>query len=152
VKLDADVSKLVKTVSIGCFVMCAVEILIAAILRIAGLIHFYALMIIFAVLGTAVVVGCFFWMASSLQKSLDAAENGGAKVSRGVQAGYNKRRIAQALWMVAAIFVPQVIYGKFVPNITISGILPLLFPAMVIYVVQLTGRFKKVPDVKGGET
>ena len=82
-------------------------------------------------------------MAVSLQKSLDEAASGGKAVKKGVQAGYNKRLLAQAAWVAVAVFVPYI-------N-TVCGLIPLLFPKLAIYGLQITGKLNLMQPKSGGK-
>jgi hypothetical protein len=139
-KLDIDIKQLANGVTIGCGILCILEIAVALILSAVKLIKFYPLLIAASIGGTVVIVMCFWWMASALQRSLDKEKDGGEQVKKGVTTGYNKRLMAQGIWIVISIFVPKAIYGDFVSVITICGLLPLLFPRIAILGLQKTGR------------
>lgn len=152
--LDVDVKKLAQDVSVGCAILCVLEIALVLLLNAVKLVTFNPLIIASSIGGTVVIVFCFWWMAKSLQKALDDATNGGKNIRVGVAAGYNLRLLAQGVWIVIDIFVPQLIYGEFIPLITICGLLPLLFPRIAIVSLQATGRLKKnnkTSNEQGGE-
>ena len=86
--LDDDIKGFVKGVFAGCGILCVIEIVVGFLISLTGLYSFDVTIIIGAVGGTLVGMICFIWMAVSLQRSLDAAQNGGAEVRRGVQKGY----------------------------------------------------------------
>jgi hypothetical protein len=155
--LDSDLKGFIKGVTIGCSLLCAAQIAISAGLSASGLIkfHFDYTIITGTVGGTLVALGVFVWMMFSLQRALSAAENGGAEVRRGVQLGYGKRLLAQGVWIVAAIFLSQI-------N-TVCALIPLLFPKLAIYLLQITGKLNLTqpsagvapqvqPGAKGGES
>ncbi|MBQ1598512.1 MAG: hypothetical protein II566_09985 [Lachnospiraceae bacterium] len=144
-KLDIDIRRLANGVSVGCAVLCLIEIGVALALSAFGIITLKpASQIIASILasvgGTVVIVGCFWWMASALQQALNKEEDGGEQVKKGVTTGYNKRLMAQGIWIVISIFVPKAIYGDFVSAVTICGLLPLLFPRIAILGLQKAGR------------
>lgn len=152
-KFDSDVQGLLKGVVKTSLLLFAVEAAIGIVLCAAGLFHLEMTplsvlgIVLGAAGGTAIAVFCFWWMCASLQKSLDAAAAGKAEVKRGVQAGYFKRLMVQGIWVAIAAFVPVI-------N-TISGLVPLLFPKMAIYLLQITGKLnltQQKPKVKGGES
>ena len=148
--LDDDIKGLVKGVYVGCGILCVIEIVVGFLISLTGLYSFDATIIIGAVGGTLIGMICFIWMAVSLQRSLDAAQNGGAEVRRGVQKGYTQRMGLQGLWIVAAVFVPFI-------NV-ISALVPLLFPKLAIFLLQITGKLNLTQNVdsttgvKGGES
>lgn len=156
-KFDSDIKGLVKGVFIGCSILCAAETVIGIVIAAAGFFDFtadpktIAGIVLGSAGGTAVAMGVFVWMAASLQKSLNEAALGGAHVKRGVQAGYTRRLLAQGVWIVIAVFAPFI-------N-TIFGLIPLLFPKLAIYGLQLTGKLNLTNTKgtgssgdKGGET
>lgn len=148
--LDDDIKGLVKGVFTCCAVLCVIEIVAGFLISLTGLYSFDVTIVIGAVGGTLIGMICFIWMAQSLQKSLDAAQNGGAEVRRGVQKGYAQRMGLQGLWIVASVFAPFI-------NV-ISALVPLLFPKLAIYVLQITGKLNLTQNVdsqagvKGGES
>lgn len=149
VRFDSDIKGLLKGVGIGCSILCAVEMAAGIVIYAAGFFHLKADpasiigVILGSVLGTAVAVAVFWWMAASLQRSLDEAASGGKAVKKGVQAGYNKRLLAQAAWVAVAVFVPYI-------N-TVCGLIPLLFPKLAIYGLQITGKLNLTQPKSGGK-
>ena len=148
--LDDDIKGFVKGVYAGCGILCVIEIVVGYLISLFGLYSFDVKIVIGAVGGTLVGMICFIWMAVSLQKSLNDAQNGGAEVRRSVQKSYTKRMGLQGLWIVASIFIPFI-------NV-VSALIPLLFPRMAIFMLQITGKLnltQKVDNaagVKGGES
>jgi len=151
-KFDADIKGLLKGVFTGCGILCAVEVAIGIVIYAVGLFGLKGTssnivgVVLGAAGGTAVACLVFLWMAASLQKSLNQAALGGAAVRKGVQTGYTRRLLAQGLWVIAAIFLPFI-------N-TICGLIPLLFPKLAIYILQITGKLNltQKPGDKGGES
>ena len=148
-KLDSDIKGLVKGVFTGCGILCAIEIAVGIVMCAAGFFHegstpaSIAGVIVGSLGGTAVAMLVFLWMAVSLQKSLDKAALGSAAVKRGVQAGYTQRLLAQGAWVVAAALVPFI-------N-TICGLVPLLFPKLAIYMLQVTGKLSLTQKSQTGQ-
>ena len=122
--LDDDIKGLVKGVFACCGILCVIEIVVGFLISFTGLYAFDVTIVIGAVGGTLIGMICFIWMAVSLQRSLNAAQNGGAEVRRGVQKGYTQRMGLQGLWIVASVFVPFI-------NV-ISALIPLLFPLLSV--------------------
>ena len=101
-----------------------------------------------------------------VQKIIDEPDEKRRKAT--LQLSYNSRMLLQALWVVVAIAAPC-----FQP---FAGVLPLFFPRVTIYYLQITGKYKPLapkaepvdvsveddpapadaqrsaPDEKGGET
>lgn len=137
-KFDNDIKGLLKGVLTGCGILCLVEVVIGIVFCAAGLFNMKMApgpligVILGSVGGTAVAMLVFLWMTVSLQKSLDKAALGGAAVKKGVQTGYTQRLLVQGIWVVAAIMIPFI-------N-TVCGLIPLLFPKLSIYLLQITGK------------
>ncbi len=139
-QLDKDVRDLAKGVTRGSSILCVIEILLIVLLSVAGLVTFRLTMVLAAIGGTAVVVGCFWWMAVSLQKSLDEALSGGRAVKSGVMAGYGKRLGVQGLWVIVTVVVPYMLTGQMQTSVIVCGLVPLLFARLSIYGIQITGK------------
>ena len=58
-----------------------------------------------------------------------------------MQKSYSKRMLLQALWVAAAVLLPCFQWA--------AGVIPLLFPRVTIFFLQITGRYD--PKIKGGE-
>lgn len=137
-KLDSDIGGLLKGVLTGCVILCLLETIAGIVVYAAGVLGLEASpknfigVVLGSFGGTVVAMLVFLWMAVSLQKALNAAAADGKAVRKGVQTGYASRLLAQGVWVAAAIFIPYI-------N-TICGLIPLLFPKMAIYVLQITGK------------
>jgi len=134
VHLDSDIKTFVKDVYIGCGILCVAEIAVCMIVSMTGFFDFTIGMTLGAIGGTLVSMICFLWMAFSLQRSLDKAQNGATPINKGVQSGYGKRLALQGVWILVCIFS-----GIVNP---ICGLIPLLFPKAAIYMAQMTGRLE----------
>ena len=90
--------------------------------------------------GAAVAVGNFAGICIMVQKVLDEPDEKRRKAK--LQLSYNGRMLLQALWVVVAIAAPC-----FQP---FAGVLPLLFPRVTIYYLQITGKYQ--PPKRSGES
>ena len=77
-------------------------------------------------------IGNFAGICFVVQKVIDEQDEKRRKAT--LQASYNIRMLLQALWVVIAIAAPC-----FQP---FAGALPLLFPRVTIYYLQITGKYK----------
>ena len=117
-------------------------------------------------MGAAVAVGNFAGICIVCQKVIDEQDEKRRKAT--LQASYNVRMLLQAVWIIVSIGAPC-----FQP---FAGVLPLFFPRVTIYYLQITGKYKPLapkaepvdvsveddpepadaqqsaPDEKGGET
>ena len=71
----------------------------------------------------------FFLMGMAVQKA--AAETEEAAAKRWIQASYSQRNMMQMLWVILTIVLPCFQF--------VAGILPLLFPNIVIKTVGILG-------------
>ncbi len=90
------------------------------------------------VLGALVASANFIALCITVQKITDLANPAAAK--GWMQLSYNARLILQALWCIAAIQLTGVQF--------IAGMLPLLFPRVVILYLQKTGAYTPEPKEK----
>ena len=137
-----------------------------AALHLVGWVRFDYTVILGSLVGAAVAVGNFAGICFVVQKIIDEPDEKRRKAT--LQLSYNSRMLLQALWVVVAIAAPC-----FQP---FAGVLPLFFPRVTIYYLQITGKYKPLapkaepvdvsveddpapadaqqsaPDEKGGET
>ena len=116
--------------------------------------------------GRSVAIGNFAGICFVVQKIIDEPDEKRRKAT--LQLSYNSRMLLQALWVVVAVAAPC-----FQP---FASVLPLFFPRVTIYYLQITGKYKPLtpkaepvdvsveddpepadaqqsaPDEKGGET
>lgn len=91
------------------------------------------------IVGSAVAVANFFLLGLTVQKVADTADEKDAR--RIMQASYSRRMLLQGLWLIVSLLAPCFYW--------IAGALPLLFPRITIFLLQITGQFK--PEKKDGE-
>ena len=103
-----------------------------AALHLVGWVRFDYTVILGSLVGAAVAVGNFAGICFVVQKIIDEPDEKRRKAT--LQLSYNSRMLLQALWVVVAIAAPC-----FQP---FAGVLPLLFPRVTIYYLQITGKYK----------
>ena len=77
-------------------------------------------------------IGNFAGICFVVQKVIDEPDEKKRKAQ--LQISYNTRMLLQALWIIIAIAAPC--FQAF------AGVLPLLFPRVTIYYLQITGKYK----------
>ena len=83
-------------------------------------------------IGAAVAIGNFAGICLVCQKVIDEQDEKRRKAT--LQASYNVRMLLQAVWIIVSIGAPC-----FQP---FASVLPLLFPRVTIYYLQITGKYK----------
>ena len=123
-KLQDAVKKETKFMAAGCGVCCVVTILVFVLLHMffPDTVIFDYRVILGAVLGSAVAVGNFLWMAIAVQKFTSCEDDERAKVVW--KTNFRYRMLAQLVWGILAIVLPFI-------N-TVAGIVPLFYPSIVI--------------------
>ena len=84
------------------------------------------------IIGALVAIGNFAGICFVVQKVIDEPDEKKRKAQ--LQISYNTRMLLQALWIIIAIAAPC--FQAF------AGVLPLLFPRVTIYYLQITGKDK----------
>ena len=84
------------------------------------------------IIGALVAIGNFAGICIVVQKVIDEPDEKKRKAQ--LQISYNTRMLLQALWIIIAIAAPC--FQAF------AGVLPLLFPRVTIYYLQITGKYK----------
>ena len=103
-----------------------------AALHLVGWVWFDYTVILGSLVGAAVAIGNFAGICFVVQKIIDEPDEKRRKAT--LQLSYNSRMLLQALWVVVAIAAPC-----FQP---FAGVLPLFFPRVTIYYLQITGKYK----------
>lgn len=91
-----------------------------------------------AVCGSVIAVLNFTILCLTVQSAVEMESK--RKMKARFQLSYNIRMVVQAGWVVAAFLIPQIHF--------IAGAAPVLFPNLVIYYLQFTGKLMP----KSGET
>ncbi|MCQ2420717.1 MAG: ATP synthase subunit I [Clostridia bacterium] len=140
-KIQKTVLKETGHIALGVLILDIVMCLVFALLK-----RFDYTVCLGALLGSVFAVGNFFLLGLALQKALDLGD-GAAKY---MHASYSRRMLLFVVCIAVSVLVPC-----FNP---IAAIAPLLFPRIVIFVMQLLGMYKpeKIPapaeNQEGGKT
>lgn len=105
---------------------------IFAALHLVGWVKFDYTVVLGSLIGAAVAIGNFAGICLVCQKVIDEQDEKRRKAT--LQASYNVRMLLQAVWIIVAIGAP--VFQPF------AGVLPLLFPRVTIYYLQITGKYK----------
>lgn len=141
-KLQPASQKEIARIAAGTLAGAAVLVAVFAVLGLAGVYPFRWTVITGALGGSAVAILNFTLLCLTVQNAAGVED---PKLLRAkVQASYTARLLVQGLWCLTAYLAPcfQVV----------AGILPLLFPNLVIYSLRATGRIEAPPPPPpGGE-
>ena len=135
-KIQKTVLKETKHIAVGVFLADVLMCIVFAVLK-----KFSSAVIFGALLGSVFAVGNFFLLGLALQKALELGEG----ASRYMHASYTRRML---------LFVVCIAIGVLVPCFhPVAVILPLFFPRLVIFAMQLLGMYKpeKNDSEKGGD-
>lgn len=83
-----------------------------------------------ALCGSIIAVANFTILCLTVQSAVEIESK--RKMKARFQVSYNARMVLQAGWVVAAFLIPQIHF--------IAGAAPILFPNVVIFYLQFTGR------------
>lgn len=165
-KLEPESKKELGRIAGGTAICTAAMWVVFAALHTVGWARFDSSVILGSLVGALVAIGNFAGICLVVQKIIDEQDEKRRKAK--LQLSYNGRMLLQAVWVVVAIAAPC-----FQP---FAGVLPLFFPRVTIYYLQITGKYKPLapkaepvdvsveddpapaeaqqsaPDEKGGET
>lgn len=129
-KFQPAVKKELLHIAIGTSAFSAVMLVVFGVLAAFGVVKFDYTVLLGAVGGTAVAILNFALMCLTVQAATatDSEKQSRAKM----QMSYNFRLLGQAIWCILAFFLAFI-------N-PVAGILPLLFPRIVIYILQIAGK------------
>ena len=131
-KLQPESQKELTRIACGTAICTAVMWVIFAALHLVGWVKFDFSVILSSLIGAAVAIGNFAGICLVVQKVIDEQDEKRRKAT--LQASYNVRMLIQAVWIIVAIAAP--VFQPF------AGVLPLLFPRVTIYYLQITGKYK----------
>lgn len=151
-KLQPASKKEVSRMAAGCGVCAVIEIAAFGVLHFCGIGRFSYRIVLGALGGTAVAILNFVFLCLMVQNAAGTQDQKLLKAK--VQGSYNLRILFQAAWVAAAFFLPFF-------NV-IAAAIPLLFPTLVIYFLQITGRLmpkdaapsparREIPEEEPGE-
>ncbi len=123
--------KEVSRIAIGSGICACIQVLVFWLLSLLGIGTFSYRIVTGTIGGALVAVLCFALMCITLQKATANASDEKLVKSR-VRNGYNLRKLLQILWVVAAFLMPWV-------NV-LAAMIPLFFPNVVIYYLQVKGK------------
>lgn len=129
-KLQNASKKEILRIAVGSCVCLALMLAAFFALSFAKIVIFDYRVILGGVAGTLVAVGNFTLLCLTIQNA--AGIDNKKQMRARFQLSYNIRLIAQAAWVVAAFLAPCFR--------VVAAALPLLFPTVVIYVLQMTGK------------
>ena len=131
-KLQPESKKELLRIACGVSLCTAVMWVVFAALHLVGWVVFDYRVLLGGIIGALVAIGNFAGICLMVQKVIDEQDEKRRKAQ--LQASYNIRMLIQAVWVIVAIGAPC-----FQP---FAGILPLLFPRITIYYLQITGKYK----------
>ena len=131
-KLQPESKKELTRIACGTAVCTAALWVVFAALHLVGWVRFDSTVILGSVVGAAVAVANFAGICFVVQKIIDEPDEKRRKAK--LQLSHNGRMLMQAVWVVVAIAAPC-----FQP---FASVLPLLFPRITIYYLQITGKYK----------
>lgn len=129
-KLQPASKKQLSRIAAGSSICAVIEIAAFVVLHFCGIGRFSFRIILGTLGGTLIAILNFALMCLMVQTAAATQDQKLRKAK--VQASYNLRLFVQAAWVVAAFFIPFI-------NV-IAAAVPLLFPTVVIYFLQITGR------------
>lgn len=122
--------KEVKRMSIGCCICAGLQLVAMGLLSLGGIGRFDYKVLLSTAIGTAIAILNFTLMCLMVQKAV-ATQDEKLRKSK-IQASYNLRLLVQAGWIVAAFLLPF--------TNALAGAIPLLFPSLIIYYLQIKGK------------
>ena len=131
-KLQPESKKELLRIACGTAICTAAMWVLFAALHLVGWIKFDYTVILGSLIGALVAIGNFAGICFVVQKIIDEPDEKKRKAK--LQLSYNSRMLMQAVWVVVAIAAPC-----FQP---FASVLPLFFPRVTIYYLQITGKYK----------
>lgn len=130
--LQPESKKELTRIACGTAVCTAAMWVIFAALHLVGWVRFDSTVILGSILGAAVAIANFAGICVVVQKIIDEPDEKRRKAK--LQLSHNARMLMQAVWVVVAIAAPC-----FQP---FASVLPLFFPRITIYYLQITGKYQ----------
>ena len=131
-KLQPESKKELLRITCGVSLCTAVMWVVFAALHLVGWVVFDYRVLLGGIIGALVAIGNFAGICLVVQKIIDEQDEKRRKAK--LQLSYNGRMLLQAVWVVVAIAAPC--FQAF------ASILPLFFPRITIYYLQITGKYK----------
>lgn len=130
-KLQPASRKEITRITIGTLVCDAILIAALFLLSLVGVGQFETGRILLGVVCGSVIAVLNFTILCLTVQSAVGMENK-RKMKARFQLSYNIRLLVQAAWVVASFLIPQIHF--------VAGAAPILFPNVVIYFLQFTGK------------
>jgi integral membrane sensor domain MASE1 len=131
----------IRRMAIGSVILGALEIAAFFVLWLLKVVDRFYPAVIGTVGGVAVAVFSFTLLCLAIQKAADTQDQ--KLMKNRMQLSYNLRLALQAGWVVAAFFIPFI-------NVIAAGA-PLLFPTVIILVLQRTGKLVAPSERKNSD-
>ena len=130
-KLQPASRKEITRITIGTLVCDGILVAALFLLSLVGVGQFDAVRILLGVAcGSLLAVLNFTILCLTVQSAVGMENK--RKMKARFQLSYNLRLLIQAAWVVAAFLIPQIHF--------VAGAAPILFPNVVIYFLQFTGK------------
>lgn len=130
-KLQSASRREITRIAIGTLVCDAIMVGVLFLLSQFGIGKFETGRILLGALcGSVIAVANFTILCLTVQSAVEIESK--RKMKARFQLSYNLRMVLQAGWVVAAFLIPQIHF--------IAGAAPILFPNVVIFYLQFTGR------------
>ena len=124
--------KEIKRIACGTAILTVAELAFFAVLSMFDMGGFGLRIIVSALIGAVVAIVNFAFLCLMVQRAAGVSDDPDRMKSI-VQLSYNLRLAVQAGWIVLAFIVPFFH--------VIAGAIPLLFPRMTLYYLQVTGKY-----------
>ena len=127
-----EVKKQIVQIALGALILSGAELLVYLIIRRMSL-----SVLLGTLYGCAFTVLSFILLAYFVQKAVDKSENGAKAYMSGA---YTLRLLLTAAMVVAAFKIPQINW--------LAAVIPLLFPRLIIMVLNLKGKIRPDKEVQ----
>ena len=131
-KLQPESKKEQLRIVCGTAICTAAMWVLFAALHLVGWVRFDYTVVLGGLVGAAVAIANFAGICFVVQKIIDEQDEKRRKAK--LQLSHNSRMLLQAVWVIVAIAAPC-----FQP---FASVLPLFFPRITIYYLQITGKYK----------
>ena len=142
-KLQPASRKEITRITLGTLICDAILVASLFLLSLVGVGKFEPGRIFLGIVcGSVIAVGNFTILCLTVQSAVGMENK--RKMKARFQISYNIRLIVQAVWVVASFLIPQIHF--------VAGAAPVLFPNVVIYFLQFTGRLLPKQDSQPQQT
>jgi len=136
-KLQPASRKEITRITLGTLICDSILVAVLFLLSLVGVGKFEPGRIFLGIVcGSVIAVGNFTILCLTVQSAVGMENK--RKMKARFQISYNIRLIVQAVWVVASFLIPQIHF--------VAGAAPVLFPNVVIYFLQFTGRLLPKQD------